>query len=206
MPSQAPRLRAASPIPALTAALAIAIIASATLAGAWFFQLVLDIRPCPLCLEQRYAFIIWSIPLGGADGARRGRARPALACCSRPGLAMLALAALGNAGLGTYHAGVEWAFWWGPTDCTGPVGNLGSAGDLLEQSRHRQGGPLRRGAVAFPRHFAGRLQRADLAVDGGHRGLAVLVEIAAAGHANRPRPPAAARRGARCRASRSRRR
>ena len=49
------------------------------------------------------------------------------------GLAVLALAALGNAGLGAYHAGVEWGFWQGPTDCTGPVGNLGSAGNLLER-------------------------------------------------------------------------
>ena len=36
--------------PALTAALAVTAVAAATLAGAWFFQLVLDIRPCPLCL------------------------------------------------------------------------------------------------------------------------------------------------------------
>ena len=42
--------------PAIVAALAITAIAAATLAGAWFFQLVLDIRPCPLCLEQRYAY------------------------------------------------------------------------------------------------------------------------------------------------------
>jgi disulfide bond formation protein DsbB len=49
------------------------------------------------------------------------------------GLALLALAALGNAWLGTYHAGVEWGLWQGPTDCTGPVGNLGSAGNLLER-------------------------------------------------------------------------
>ena len=42
--------------PALMAALLITAIAAATLAGAWFFQLVLDIRPCPLCLEQRYAY------------------------------------------------------------------------------------------------------------------------------------------------------
>jgi disulfide bond formation protein DsbB len=41
--------------PIVLAALAITAIAAATLAGAWFFQLVLDIRPCPLCLEQRYA-------------------------------------------------------------------------------------------------------------------------------------------------------
>ena len=49
--------------PALAAALAIAAIAAATLAGAWFFQLVLDIRPCPLCLEQRYAYYL-AVPLG----------------------------------------------------------------------------------------------------------------------------------------------
>ena len=49
--------------PALTAALAVTAVAVATLAGAWFFQLVLDIRPCPLCLEQRYAYYL-AIPLG----------------------------------------------------------------------------------------------------------------------------------------------
>jgi len=49
--------------PVLTAALAVTAIAAATLAGAWFFQLVLDLRPCPLCLEQRYAYYL-AIPLG----------------------------------------------------------------------------------------------------------------------------------------------
>ena len=38
-----------------------------------------------------------------------------------------------NAGLGAYHAGVEWGFWKGPAECTGPVGNLGSAANLLER-------------------------------------------------------------------------
>ena len=42
--------------PALRAALAVAGIAAATLAGAWFFQLVVQLVPCPLCLEQRYAY------------------------------------------------------------------------------------------------------------------------------------------------------
>jgi disulfide bond formation protein DsbB len=116
--------------PALTAALAVAVIAAVTLAGAWFFELVLDIRPCPLCLEQRYAYYL-AIPLGVlvALAASRDVSRPVLVA----GLAILALAALGNAGLGAYHAGVEWKFWQGPTDCTGTIGNLGSAGNLLER-------------------------------------------------------------------------
>ena len=116
--------------PALAAALAITAIAAATLAGAWFIQLALDIRPCPLCLDQRYAYYL-AIPLGAllALAAAKGAPRAVLLA----GLAILAAATLGNAWLGTYHAGVEWHFWQGPTDCTGPVGNLGSAGNLLER-------------------------------------------------------------------------
>jgi disulfide bond formation protein DsbB len=116
--------------PALTAAMAVAIIAAATLAGAWFFELVLDIRPCPLCLEQRYAYYL-AVPLGLLIAFAAAKDAPRAVLVG--GLAILALAALGNAGLGTYHAGVEWKFWQGPTDCTGTIGNLGSAGSLLER-------------------------------------------------------------------------
>ena len=116
--------------PALVAALAIAAVAAATLAGAWFFQLVLDIRPCPLCLEQRYAYYL-AVPLGlaVAFAASRGAPRPVVLA----GFAVLLLAALANAWLGGYHAGVEWQFWQGPTDCSGPVVDLGSAGTLLQR-------------------------------------------------------------------------
>jgi disulfide bond formation protein DsbB len=116
--------------PALTAALAVTVVAAATLAGAWYFQLVLDIVPCPLCLEQRYAYYL-AVPLGVlvALAAAKGAPRAVLLV----GLAILALAALGNAGLGTYHAGVEWGLWQGPTECTGPIGNLGSAADMLKR-------------------------------------------------------------------------
>lgn len=111
-------------------ALAIAAVAAATLAGAWFFQLVLDIRPCPLCLEQRYAYYL-AIPVAllTALAASRGTSRALIAA----GFAALVLAALTNAGLGTYHAGVEWKFWQGPTDCSGPVVDLGAAGSLLQR-------------------------------------------------------------------------
>ena len=116
--------------PATVAALAIAATAAATLAGAWFFQLVLDIKPCPLCLEQRYAYYL-AVPLAlvVAFAAARGAPRPLLLA----GFAVLLLAALANAWLGGYHAGVEWKFWPGPNDCSGPVVDLGNAGTLLQR-------------------------------------------------------------------------
>jgi disulfide bond formation protein DsbB len=115
--------------PALTAALAIAAIAAVTLMGAWFFQLVLDIRPCPLCLEQRYAYYL-AVPLGALVALAAVKDAPRALIYA--GLAALALAALANAGLGAYHAGVEWGFWPGPTECTGPVLDLGKAGSLFD--------------------------------------------------------------------------
>ena len=115
--------------PAATSALAILVIAAATLAGAWFFQLVLEILPCPLCLEQRYAYY-FAVPFAAlvALSAARGAPRGVVLA----GLAILALAALGNAVFGAYHAGVEWKFWPGPTSCTGATLNLGG-GNLLDQ-------------------------------------------------------------------------
>ena len=126
---------AVSPIPrsaspALTAALAVLGLAAGTLAGAWYFQLVLGLQPCPLCLEQRYAYYL-AVPLAALMALAAGLHAPRSVLIG--GLAILVLAALGNAVLGTYHAGVEWKFWPGPTDCTGPVSNLGSAGSLLDR-------------------------------------------------------------------------
>jgi disulfide bond formation protein DsbB len=114
--------------PRLVAA-AIAVVATAAIAGAWFFELVLDIRPCPLCLEQRYAYYL-GIPLAAllAFGAGRGAPRAVLVA----GFTVLAVALLANAGLGAYHAGVEWGFWQGPTDCSGPLVDFGNGGNLLD--------------------------------------------------------------------------
>ncbi|MGY3448398.1 disulfide bond formation protein B [Bradyrhizobium sp. USDA 4353] len=120
--------------PAMTAALLAAGIAAAALAGAWYMQLVWGLQPCELCLKQRWAYYA-IVPLGlvialAAKGGSKGGAPRALVLA---GLGLIALAALGNAGLGVYHSGVEWGFWPGPTECTGPIGNLGSAGSLLER-------------------------------------------------------------------------
>ena len=115
--------------PALPAA-AIAVIAAATLAGAWFFQLALGLVPCPLCLEQRYAYYL-AIPLGALTALAAARDAPRSVLLG--GLAILAVAALGNAWLGGYHAGVEWGLWKGPAECTGTVVDFGSAKTLLER-------------------------------------------------------------------------
>lgn len=115
-----------------TASLAIGVVAALTLAGAWFFELVLDVKPCPMCLEQRYAYYL-AIPLAFvlAWAAGRGAPRGLL----RAGLAVLLVAALANAVFGAFHAGVEWGFWPGPSSCTGGALqlDLGAGGSLLDQ-------------------------------------------------------------------------
>ena len=92
-PSHAPNVVNPGVLPAL----AIAFIAADTLAGAWFFQLVLDIRPCPLCLEQRYAYYL-AVPLGLALAFAASRRAPQSVLLA--GFAALLLAALANAWLG----------------------------------------------------------------------------------------------------------
>lgn len=109
-------------------ALALAALAAGTLAGAWYFQLVLGIKPCPLCLEQRYAYYAIS-PLALIVAAARNQPRGLLIA----GFAIIALAALWNAGLGAYHSGIEWKWWQGPAECSGSVVDLGKAGDLLSR-------------------------------------------------------------------------
>lgn len=69
--------------------------------------------PCALCLQQRYAYYA-GIPVLFI----------ALLMISleqhRAAMALFFLAAIGfllNAGLGTYHSGVEWELWKGPSTC-----------------------------------------------------------------------------------------
>jgi len=116
--------------PAAAAALAIFAIASATLAGAWYFQLVVGLQPCPLCLQQRIAYdVVIPLSLLLAIAALLRAPHKLLAV----GFAVIFIAALWNAGLATYHAGVEWHWWAGPSDCTGPLTDLNAGGSLLSQ-------------------------------------------------------------------------
>lgn len=128
--SQLPLVSRVEANPATASALAILVIAAATLAGAWFLQLVRQILPCPMCLEERYAYY-FAVPFAAlvAVAAAKGAPRGVLLA----GLAILALAALGSAVFGAYHAGVEWGFWKGPTECTGPLVDFSKGGNLFDQ-------------------------------------------------------------------------
>lgn len=82
--------------------------------------------PCPLCLMQRYAYYA-AIPLLFLAMALAAE-MPRLAAFI---FFAVALAFLGNAGLGIYHAGAEWKFWPGPQTCGAVRALPGSASDLL---------------------------------------------------------------------------
>ena len=60
-------------------------------------------------------------------------ARNAQTAAARVLLAALAVIFLGNAILAAYHAGVEWKFWPGPTDCTGDFVKPASMEDFRKQ-------------------------------------------------------------------------
>ena len=153
--------------PVASAAIAIAAVGAVTILGAWFFQYGLGLMPCPLCLEQRYAYY-FAIPLAVmvALGDQVGASRKVLIAA----LVAIALGMLWNAGLGVYHSGVEWKWWPGPQECSGALEGFGSAGGLLERSvDHR--GALRRGRLAVSRALARGLQRADLARARGDSGV-----------------------------------
>ncbi|MHA1524899.1 MAG: disulfide bond formation protein B [Alphaproteobacteria bacterium] len=109
-----------------TACFAILAITTATLAGAWGFELIGKFLPCPLCLEQRLPYYA-TLPLaaGGYLLARNHRSGIASII-----LGVLVAGFLANAALGAYHSGAEWKWWPGPDTCAGG-GIETSAANLL---------------------------------------------------------------------------
>ena len=116
--------------PLSAASATVAVIGALTICGFLFFQYVLGYPPCPLCLDQRNAFYV-GVPLVALLwlGANYGASNKVMIA----GFAVIAAIMLWNAGLSAYHAGVEWKFWPGPADCSGPIDSLGSASDMLKK-------------------------------------------------------------------------
>ena len=115
--------------PPAAAAIAVALAATATILGALFFEHVLGLAPCPLCLDQRIPYYV-AIPVAVLTAAA------ALTSSSRvfatAGFAVIGFAMLSGAVLGAYHAGIEWKWWEGPQACAGAVAPLGG-GNLLRE-------------------------------------------------------------------------
>ena len=115
--------------PQLTAAALVTLIGLATIGGFFFFQYALGFPPCPLCLEQRqpYYFVV---PLAALlfIGANHGASSKVMIA----GFAVITAFMLWDCGLAVYHAGVEWKWWPGPNDCSGPINKFGAARDVFK--------------------------------------------------------------------------
>jgi disulfide bond formation protein DsbB len=91
-------------------------VATAVILSALAFEHIGGYTPCPLCLQQRYAYYL-GVPALAAALLLLRLPRPKWAAGL---LAAVALAFLVNAGLGIYQAGAEWKFWDPPTTCASP--------------------------------------------------------------------------------------
>ncbi len=105
------------------------LMAIAVIVLALGFEHVGGYQPCPLCLQQRWAYyagiplLFVALVLLGADQARAASVI----------FFVVALGFLANAGLGVYHAGAEWKFWPGPSTCGTAAGSITTdASKLLE--------------------------------------------------------------------------
>jgi disulfide bond formation protein DsbB len=116
--------------PATAAALAIFVLSTATLLGAWYFEVVLKYPPCPMCLEERIPYHI-VIPLSLLMVIAAVVRAPAKLLTV--GFTVIIVATLCGAALSIYHSGVEWHWWPGPTDCSGPLSDLNKGGSLMNQ-------------------------------------------------------------------------
>ncbi|MGQ3357077.1 MAG: disulfide bond formation protein B [Phreatobacter sp.] len=116
--------------PWLSGALVIAAAATGTILGAYVFEFVVGLPPCPLCLQQRVPYYA-VIPASLAVAAMAWRRWPG--AIVRLGLLALAGLMIWGAGLGVYHAGAEWGFWQGPTTCAQPTAIARNPADLLRQ-------------------------------------------------------------------------
>jgi disulfide bond formation protein DsbB len=99
--------------------------------GAWWFETVVKLVPCKLCLEQRQPHYAAMIIGFGSLYAKRLPSAPMLVIT---GLLALAGLMLWSTYLGVYHAGVEWGIFAGPNDCAGtPAATVSGVQDFLKQ-------------------------------------------------------------------------
>ena len=92
------------------------LISVATLGGAYLFQYVGGLAPCELCYWQRIPYAV-GIPLSALAIVAGRTTNIGLTPLTLMTICALTFAV--SAGLGLYHAGVEYKWWEGPSACTG---------------------------------------------------------------------------------------
>lgn len=128
------------------------ILAIAVILGALAFEHIGGYIPCPLCLQQRWAYYAGIPALFAALvalSAERSRIAGAV-------FLLVATAFALNAALGVYQSGAEWKFWPGPDTCAGSQAISGAAGSLLKDLQNTH--PIRCDEAAwrmFGLSFAG---------------------------------------------------
>jgi disulfide bond formation protein DsbB len=92
-------------------------ISAALLLGALAFQYLGPYPPCEMCMWQRWPHLAAAIVglLGGWAVSRRARRHSLAAPLAFVTALLVAISGL----IGAYHAGVEWHWWAGPSQCTG---------------------------------------------------------------------------------------
>lgn len=104
----------------------------AIILGALAFEHIGGYKPCPLCLQQRYAYYV-AIPILFLALILLSAERRSWAIAL---LFFVSMAFLANAAFGVYHAGAEWGFWNPPTTCAGTGEALPSGNNLLSSLRN----------------------------------------------------------------------
>ena len=121
----------------LLPALLLTIGMAAVILSALGFEHIGGYIPCALCLLQRWPYYI-GVPIAGLALVSSALGLPP--ALTRTLLALAALAMLIGAGLGVYHAGVEWRFWEGPASCSAGANAVSTnAGDLLGDLNSQHG-------------------------------------------------------------------
>jgi disulfide bond formation protein DsbB len=123
--------------PNLGVALLLTLGMAVVILSALGFEHIGGYVPCALCLLQRNPYYI-GVPLGLLAVAAAWLRLPPMV--TKVLIALIVLAMLIGAGLGVYHAGVEWRFWEGPTSCSTSVNAVSqNAGSLLDDINKQHG-------------------------------------------------------------------
>ena len=104
------------------------LASAALLGGAFAFEYLGGLPPCPLCLTQRWvhaAAIVFGLASAAAIGLNTQARRISRLLCWVLGLIFLV-----SAYWASYHAGIEYGFWPGPSTCTASGGGQFSLSDL----------------------------------------------------------------------------